>query len=111
MNQIENIDVARALELLADGGLLLDVRDDGEWDAGHAAAARHIALSSVPDFVDNLPRDRVIVVVCRAGSRSLRAGNFLLEQGFDAVSLEGGMIAWHDAGVAMVSDHGDPAVA
>ena len=111
MNQIENVDVARAKQVLADGGLLLDVREDSEWDAGHAATAQHVALSSVPDVIAELPRDRVIVVVCRSGGRSTRAGNYLLEQGFDAVNLEGGMIAWHEAGAPIVSDHGEPTVA
>jgi rhodanese-related sulfurtransferase len=111
MSQIENVDVARALQLLDEGALLLDVREDSEWEAGHAAAARHIALSSVPDFVDDLPRERVIVCVCRSGGRSARAGQFLAEQGFDVVNLEGGMTAWHAADVEMVADGSEPTIA
>ncbi len=111
MSQIENVDVARALELLDEGALLLDVREDDEWDAGHASAARHIALSAVPDALDDLPKDRCIVCVCRSGGRSARAGQFLAEEGFDVVNLEGGMTAWHAAGIEMVSDEGEPTVA
>ena len=111
MSQIDNVDVARAVVLLSEGALLLDVREDDEWDAGHAAGARHVALSSVPDVMDDLPRGRVIVCVCRSGGRSARAGQFLAEQGFDVVNLEGGMAAWHRAGEPMVSDEGEPYVA
>jgi rhodanese-related sulfurtransferase len=111
MGPMENVDVARALQLLDEGALLLDVREDSEWEAGHAAPARHIALSSVPDFVDELPRDRVIVCVCRSGGRSARAGQFLAEQGFDVVNLEGGMTAWHAAGVELVGDGSEPTIA
>ena len=111
MDQIENVDVARALQLIDEGALLLDVREDGEWEAGHAAVARHISLSSVPDFVDDLPRERVIICVCRSGGRSARAGQFLIENGFRAVNLEGGMTAWHTAGATMVADGIAPIVA
>ena len=110
MSQIDNVDVARARVLLADGALLVDVREDDEWDAGHVAAARHITLSSVPDAIDQLARERVIICVCRSGGRSTRAGQFLLEQGFDVVSLEGGMIAWQAAGAPMVCEDGEPRV-
>jgi rhodanese-related sulfurtransferase len=111
MSDIENVDVARALELLDDGALLLDVREDDEWNAGHAEQAQHIVLASVPDQVDDLPRDRVIVCVCRSGGRSARAGQFLKEQGFDAVNLSGGMTAWHAAGGEMVAADGEHTVA
>lgn len=111
MDQIENVDVAKALQLVDEGALLLDVREDLEWEAGHASAARHIPLTSVPDFVDDLPRERVIVCVCRSGGRSARAGQFLTEQGFSVVNLEGGMTAWQAAGAEMVADGKEPTVA
>ena len=111
MDQIENVDVATALQLVDAGALLLDVREEYEWVAGHAPAARHIALASVPDFIDDLPRERTIVCVCRSGGRSARAGQFLIEQGFKVVNLEGGMTAWHAAGAEMVADSTQPTVA
>jgi rhodanese-related sulfurtransferase len=110
MSEMTNVDAARAQEMIQEGALLLDVREDDEWDAGHAANALHVALSSVPDVLGDLPRDRVIVCVCRSGGRSARAGNFLTEQGFDVVNLEGGMTAWRDSGLELVSDEGEPAI-
>ncbi|MBW4030005.1 MAG: rhodanese-like domain-containing protein [Acidobacteria bacterium] len=111
MNEIDDVDVARALSLMSDGALVLDVREDEEWQAGHVPLARHVALSGVPDVVDDLPRDRVVICVCRSGARSARAGRFLLEHGVHAVNLDGGMNAWFAADAPMVSDEGEPYVA
>ena len=111
MNEIDDVDVERAVALIAEGALLLDVREDDEWEVGHAPTARHVALSAVPDVVADLPRDRVVICVCRSGGRSARAGRFLLEQGVRAVNLDGGMTAWYAAGAQMVSELGEPYVA
>jgi rhodanese-related sulfurtransferase len=96
--------------LVRDGALMLDVREDNEWDAGRAPDAVHVALSEVPDHLDRLARDRLIVCVCRSGVRSSRAGKFLIEQGYEAVNLEGGMIAWAGEGELLEADSGEPAV-
>ena len=111
MNEIDDVDVASALTLINEGAILLDVREDEEWEAGRAPMARHVALSSIPDVVDDLPRDRVVICVCRSGARSARAARFLLEHGLRVVNLEGGMTAWSVAGAEMVSDGGEPFVA
>jgi len=100
-----------AQKLIADGALLLDVREDGEFAAGRSADARHLPLATLPDYLETLDRERQIVCVCRSGGRSARATEFLVEQGFDAVNLEGGMTAWHEAGLPMVADSGEPIVA
>jgi rhodanese-related sulfurtransferase len=89
---------------------LLDVREDDEWQAGHAALATHICLGEVPEHVDDLPRDRVIVCICRSGARSGRASKFLLEQGFEAVNMEGGMLAWAGDDQPLVADSGAPVI-
>lgn len=110
MASVENVDVERARQLLKDGALLLDVREDDEWNAGHAPQATHIPLSSVPDALDELARERHIVCVCRLGGRSARAAQFLSEQGYDVVNLDGGMVAWHEQGAELVADTEEPTV-
>jgi rhodanese-related sulfurtransferase len=110
MATIKNITVDQALELLENGALLLDVREDSEWDLGHAPQALHIALAEVPDHLDELERSRRIVCVCRSGGRSMRAGELLADHGFDVVNLEGGMTAWAQQEKPLVSDHGDPVI-
>lgn len=110
MAEVRNVSVADALALLEGGALLLDVREVIEWDLGHAPQAVHVPLAEVPDRVDTMRADQLVVCVCRSGIRSARAAEFLLEQGLEAVNLAGGMLAWLDEGVPLVSDHGDPDV-
>lgn len=104
MDAIRSVDPAGARDLVAAGARLLDVRDDHEWSAGRAPGALHVALADLPDRVDSLDRERAIVCVCRSGGRSARATEYLVEQGFAAVNLDGGMHAWALAGLDMEGD-------
>jgi rhodanese-related sulfurtransferase len=91
-----------------DGALLLDVREDDEWIAGHAPDARHLPLGRLQQEQQSLARDRPIVAVCRVGGRSERAAVALRAAGYDVVNLAGGMRAWAAAGQAVVTDDGGP---
>jgi len=110
VNELKNVDVHSALTAIEAGAILLDVRQIDEWEAGHAPTAIHVSLNDLPDRLDDLAKDRLIVCVCRSGGRSTRATMFLLEQGFDAVNLEGGMLAWSSLGADMVAETGEPTV-
>jgi rhodanese-related sulfurtransferase len=99
-----------AFDLVAAGAVLVDVREDFEWEAGHAPTARHIPLSELQEQVDGLPRDKDVLLVCRAGSRSARATAFLLQSGFKASNVDGGMTAWAAEALPMESEDGSPAV-
>ncbi|GGR82498.1 sulfurtransferase [Streptomyces aureoverticillatus] len=97
---------------LSDGDFLLDVREDDEWQAGHAAGALHIPMS---DFVSRYgeltevaPQDGRINVICRSGGRSAQVTAYLAQQGLDAVNVEGGMQVWEAAGRPVVDDKGQP---
>ena len=94
--------------LVGEGALLLDVREDWEWDAGHAPTARHVPLGQLPEEVDDLPRERRFVLVCRSGHRSAQATLFLVGAGFSATNLEGGMQAWAAAGLPVEGPNGAP---
>ncbi|GAA2467552.1 rhodanese-like domain-containing protein [Streptomyces macrosporus] len=93
-------------------GLLLDVRENDEWAAGHAEGALHVPMS---EFVERLGEvtekaaDRRVYVVCRVGGRSAQVTQYLLAQGVDAVNVEGGMMAWEAAGRPLVNDGQGPA--
>jgi rhodanese-related sulfurtransferase len=78
---------------------LVDVRYDKEWEAGHIEGAVHIPEDDLEDRLDELDRDRPVVTVCRAGTRSDDAAEWLRGQGFDAQSVDGGMLAWKWAGL------------
>lgn len=101
--QVPEIDVEQAAARAQDA-LLLDVREDDEWAAGHAPTARHVALSTLD--VAAVPSDRPVVAVCRSGNRSGQAARVLAAAGVEVVNMSGGMLAWHEAGLPMVSADG-----
>jgi rhodanese-related sulfurtransferase len=89
----------------------LDVREQNEWDAGHAPHAVHIPLARISLEANVLPTKRPVIVVCRSGRRSAIAVAHLLTAGFNAVNLVGGMQAWQRAGGDVVAAPGvSPAV-
>jgi rhodanese-related sulfurtransferase len=94
------------------GALLLDCREDYEWAAGHIVDAMHVPMNQVPQRVaydpGPLEPGAPIVVVCRVGSRSAQVAAWLIQNGFDARNLEGGMLAWAAAGRPMSSADGTP---
>ncbi|HXS91241.1 MAG TPA: rhodanese-like domain-containing protein [Steroidobacteraceae bacterium] len=73
---------------------LLDVRE--EWELGVASVPDvvHIPMGEVADRLGELDRTREVVVLCRSGRRSLQVANFLQQNGFQAVNLAGGILAW-----------------
>lgn len=94
-------------------GFVLDVRENDEWVAGHVDGALHIPMS---DFVgrfgeltEAVEDGRRVHVMCRVGGRSAQVTQYLLQQGIDAVNIDGGMLAWDGAGRPMVADNGNPA--
>lgn len=87
---------------------LLDVREDGEWTAGHALGAEHIPLGTLGDRYDQVPRDRDIYVICKSGARSARATQALTQGGWRAINVSDGMLGWQSAGRDMTSESGVP---
>jgi rhodanese-related sulfurtransferase len=98
----------QARDLQRQGAVLLDVREDGEWRAGHAPGARHIPLSHLPGRAASLPPRRTVVTVCRSGHRSARAAALLAGGGREVINLAGGMHAWARAGLPVVASGGRP---
>ena len=73
---------------------LLDVRED--WELGVASVPNvvHIPMGQVADRIGELDRSKEVVVLCRSGRRSLEVAKFLQQNGFKAVNLAGGILAW-----------------
>ncbi len=88
--------------------VLLDVRNADEWEAGHAPGARWVPLGDLDSARFQLPMNRQIVCVCRSGQRSARATAELIQMGFKAVNMAGGMKAWAAQGLPVVRDDGSP---
>ena len=84
--------------------VLLDVREDDEWTAGHAPEARHVPMSQLTGRLDEVPAADPLYVICRSGSRSARVVAFLSQQGVPAVNVAGGMQCWAAAGRPMVAE-------
>lgn len=103
---IREITIDEAGPLLASGAVLLDVREDDEWAAGHADEAVHIPMGEVADRLDELPADRTVVCICRMGGRSMSVANLLAGAGYDAVNLGGGMHGWAGSGRPVVTGDG-----
>ncbi|MGK5640520.1 rhodanese-like domain-containing protein [Streptomyces sp. URMC 126] len=97
---------------LAADDFLLDVREADEWEAGHAETALHIPMSEFTARFDELteraPDGGRINVICRSGGRSAQVTAYLVQQGMDAVNVDGGMQAWEAAGRPVVASGGAP---
>jgi rhodanese-related sulfurtransferase len=93
------VDPRTASELIGGGAQVVDVREDGEWDAGHIEGATHIRLDRLTEQHAELDRQRPIVFYCRAGNRSEMPANAFRASGWEAYHVEGGALAWVDAGL------------
>lgn len=108
MSDIPTITADEASKRVESGVLLLDVREDDEWQAGHAPGAQHLPLGRLQTEHGSLPKDRPIVAICRVGGRSEHATIALRQAGYDVVNMTGGMHAWAAAGQPVVTDDGTP---
>jgi len=105
MNPVPEVPAAE----VPDGGWLLDVREPYEWAAGHVPTATHIPVGELGGRTSEIPADDTIYVICRSGNRSAYVAAALIQAGWQAVNVGGGMQDWAAAGRAMVSDSGTPA--
>ena len=86
----------------ADGAVVVDVREPSEYVQGHVPGAVLVPLGEVPARYRELPTARRLYVVCASGNRSRRATDYLVGQGRDACSVQGGMAAWSGSGHPVV---------
>lgn len=80
---------------------LLDVRTQSEYNEGHIAGATLIDVND-SSFIDKvtaqLDKQKPVAVYCRSGRRSAKAAHAMVKAGFQVINLEGGILAWQDAG-------------
>ena len=80
---------------------LIDVREDNEWQAGHAAAAEHLGKGIIERDIEALVPDKSteLILYCGGGFRSALAADVLQTMGYTNVfSMAGGWKAWKDSG-------------
>lgn len=94
---LEEVDVATLAAALAEGAVLIDVREPDEWLEARIPGAVSISLGQVPDRVADFST-RPTYVVCRSGGRSMRACEFLAARGAHVVNVAGGTLAWLESG-------------
>lgn len=92
------ISAAEAVRLVDDGALVVDVRRQFEWNRVHIPGSIHAPLEVLLERCLDFPDDRRIITFCTGGIRSAGAANLLVENGFDAVNMSGGLIHWRQAG-------------
>ncbi len=82
--------------------IILDVREDNEWNAAHIPGAIHIPLAQINNRLSELQsyKNSAVITQCRSGARSAKALDILKSAGFTQVkNMEGGLIAWNKAGL------------
>lgn len=98
------ISVQQAAEMRDAGAFVLDVRQPEEWDEYHIPATTLIPLEQLESRLNEVPRDREVVVVCRSGNRSQAGRDILRQAGYTQVtSMAGGLKGWMAAGLEWVS--------
>jgi rhodanese-related sulfurtransferase len=85
------------------GAVLIDVRQPSEYEAGHVPGAVLVPLADVPDTLALFASDAPTYVICKTGSRSYRACEFLEDEGIAAINVEGGTMAWIISGRTTVA--------
>ena len=75
---------------------LVDVREVDEFESLHLEGARNLPLSQLADTYEQLDKDQLYYVICKSGMRSARACQFLAEQGYDVINVQGGMTAFEN---------------
>src|SRR5918995_1792341 len=110
-SRIEQLDPADAREEISAGDVVLvDTREQHEWDEAHLDGATLVPPASVADRIEEVvpDRSRRVVLYCRVGNRSARAADLLeSELGYeDVASIAGGIEAWQQAGLPVVAPEG-----
>lgn len=102
--QVKEIGIDDYKKMPLEGHLLIDVREDNEWAAGHAAGAMHLGKGIIERDIETKVPDKsaTLVLYCGGGFRSALAAEALQKMGYkNPISLDGGWRAWNEAGLAV----------
>jgi rhodanese-related sulfurtransferase len=103
IKEIDAIDLqARIAE--GDDFVLLDIRSDGELAQGMLPNAQHLAMHLIPLRINELPKDKDVILYCHSGARSYHASAYLAQQGYEnVINLRGGILGWARSGYQLAS--------
>ena len=103
VKEIEASELSQLLEQKADI-MLLDVRTPAEIAAGIIPSTEAMPLTVLPMRMNEIPKDKKVVIYCRTGARSAQACMYMGQQGFDNLyNLRGGIMSWARAGLTIES--------
>ena len=103
---IKEIDAYDLQTRIAEGDdfVLLDIRSDGELAQGTLPDAEHMPMHLIPLRINELPKEKDIILYCHSGARSYHACAYLAQQGFsNAVNLRGGILGWARSGYQLAA--------
>lgn len=107
---MREIDIDQIASALEDGAFVIDVRETGEYSAGHVPGAVNIPMGRLTSRLGELDRGAPVHLVCASGNRSTAMADVLVAQGLEAVNVLGGTDAWIRSGRPVVTgaDTGAP---
>jgi rhodanese-related sulfurtransferase len=103
-SRVKQIGIEDYKKMPPEGHLLIDVREDNEWAAGHAAGAIHLGKGIIERDIETKVPDKsaTLVLYCGGGFRSALVADALQKMGYEnPISLDGGWRAWNEAGMAV----------
>jgi rhodanese-related sulfurtransferase len=106
-SRVREVDVEQTLERVRRGARLIDVREDNEWERGHAAGAGHMGRGVIERDIETAVPDHSaeLILYCGGGYRSALACDNLQRMGYTNVySMAGGWRAWQEAGAPVESE-------
>ena len=109
-SRIREVTVAVAIERIKGGAVLIDVREDSEFETAHAHGAKHMGRGVIDrDIVQNfMEKDTELILYCGGGYRSALAADMIQKMGYTNVwSMAGGWAAWQEAEAPIVIGNGN----
>lgn len=101
LNMVEDVSPGQ-INAKKDDICIVDVRSSEEYtgELGHIQGSQLITLDVLMDHIDELPKDKTVVFICRSGRRSASAAAMAKDNGFEsAYNMKGGMILWNEMGL------------
>lgn len=101
-SRVKQVNIEQYKGMPRQGHILIDTREDREWDAGHAAGAIHLSKGVIErDIETKIPdKEKTLVLYCGGGFRSALVADTLQKMGYkNPISLDGGWRAWNEAGL------------
>ena len=96
----QEVDVQTVFDIQElDDVYVLDVREQIEYDEKHIPGVTLLPMSEIQSRLDEVPKDKEVIITCRTGNRSGQVTQFLAQNGYDNVhNMQGGIVAWEEAG-------------